>query len=299
MPRNLADEILVGAFDMHAHAYPEFSLEFPCRYTPKEHVAMMVEAGMGGVILKSHVWPCISLVEQLKIDFPGFNVISSITLNEGVGGMEPYVVEMAAKQGAKMAWLPTWSAHNDLERGGISKQIAKYVPTFQKYIDGGGLRLLDESGKAIEKVRNVLEIARDYDMVVSTGHISPIEALGVAEAAKDIGFKKLILCHPDSNSVKANLEQIKTFAEMGFYVELCALGLTPMHYRVTPAELGDVVRTVGAEHCVMSTDYFFAFDSASPELLRSLINVLLNVGITEGELRVIARQVPMELLNIE
>lgn len=42
MLRNLADELLQGAIDMHCHAYPEFSMEFPCRYTPDEHIQMMM-----------------------------------------------------------------------------------------------------------------------------------------------------------------------------------------------------------------------------------------------------------------
>ena len=43
MLRNLADELLQGAIDMHCHAYPEFSMEFPCRYTPDEHIQMMID----------------------------------------------------------------------------------------------------------------------------------------------------------------------------------------------------------------------------------------------------------------
>lgn len=49
MLRNLADELLQGAIDMHCHAYPEFSMEFPCRYTPDEHIQMMIDCGMGAL----------------------------------------------------------------------------------------------------------------------------------------------------------------------------------------------------------------------------------------------------------
>lgn len=298
MQMNLSDELVQGAIDTHCHAYPEFSTEFPCRYTPEEHIALMVEKGMKGVVLKSHVWPTMALAELLRPKFPDFNIFSSITLNDGVGGMVPWAVESAAKQNAKMVWLPTWSAQNDIERGGISRTIAKYVPTFQQYIDQGGHRLVDEEGHVRREVLDVLAVCREYDLVVSTGHNSPQEALAVAKSAADMGFKKLVLCHPDSNSVKANMEQIAEFARLGGYVELCALGLTPMHYRITPAQFGEIVKLVGPDRCILSTDYFFAWDASSPEQLRALVNALLFAGISPEDIRMMATQTPSHLLGI-
>lgn len=299
MLRNLADELLQGAIDMHCHAYPEFSMEFPCRYTPDEHIQMMIDCGMGGVVLKSHVWPTMGLVSTLKRQFPDFTIVGSITLNDGVGGMAPWVVESAAKQNARVVWFPTWSAHNDIERGGISKLIGSYVPSFQDCIDQGGRRMTNDDGGVRKEVMSVLEVCRDYDMVTCTGHISPVESIAVARAAADIGLKKLILSHPDSGSVKATIEQMSEFSRYGGYIELCALGLTPIHHRITPSQLKNIVQMVSAEKCVMSTDYFFAWDSASPELMRSLISALLYVGVTAEAIRTINRETPQMLLNIK
>lgn len=298
MQIDAADELLRGAIDMHCHAYPEFSLDFPCRYTPEVHIQKMIDAGMGGVVLKSHVWPTMSIASILQESFPDFRIFSSITLNDGVGGMAPWVVESAAKQNAKVVWLPTWSAQNDIERGGISKLIASYVPTFQTYIQGGGNRITDEDGRVRKEVLDVIAICRDYDMLVCTGHISPAESIAVAKLSSDIGLKKLVLSHPDSGSVKANEEQINEFAKYGGYVELCALGLTPIHHRITPEQLGHTVRMIGAERCILSTDYFFAWDSGSPEMMRSLICALLHDGITMDEIRLMNNRIPHTLLSI-
>lgn len=295
---NLSDELLQGAFDMHCHAYPEFSLEFPCRYSTAEHLSMMAAAGMGGVVLKSHCWPTMALVEQLKESFPDFHIFSSVTLNDGVGGVSPWVVESAAKQNAKFVWLPTWSSWHDITRGGISKTMAKYLPTFQQYIDQGGHHMLNEDGSVRKELLDVLAVCRDYDMVVSTGHISPTEAIAVAKSAADIGLKKVVLCHPDSNSVKASMEQIAEFTRWGGYVELCSMGLTPLHHRITPAEYGQMVEIAGPDHCILSTDYFFSWDAGSPEQLRGLINVLLHVGVSAEDIRTMASATPKYLLNI-
>ena len=159
--------------------------------------------------------------------------------------------------------------------------------------------MTNDDGGVRKEVMSVLEVCRDYDMVTCTGHISPVESIAVARAAADIGLKKLILSHPDSGSVKATIEQMSEFSRYGGYIELCALGLTPIHHRITPSQLKNIVQTVGAEKCVMSTDYFFAWDSASPELMRSLISALLYVGVTAEAIRTINRETPQMLLNIK
>ena len=48
-----------------------------------------------------------------------------------------------------------------------------------------------------------------------------------------------------------------------------------------------------------STDYFFEWDSPSPELMRSLISALLYAGISAEDIRRIVSVVPGKLLEIE
>ena len=293
-----ADELLRGAIDMHCHAYPEFSADFPCRYSPAEHIALMEQAGMGGVVLKSHFWPTVSLAEQLGTQFPDFPIVSSITLNDCVGGLSPWAVESAARQGARVVWFPTWSSRNDIRRGGISKTIAAYLPTFPAYLNGGGHTLTGEDGQICPQAKAVLEVCRDYDLTVCTGHISPEESLALARCAADMGFGKLVLSHPDSGSVQASLEQVGEFARLGGYIELCALGLTPIHHRISPSQMAQMARAAGGERCILSTDYFFAWDASSPEQLRGLLHALLYAGLEPEVLRAMVRDIPRALLGL-
>jgi hypothetical protein len=296
---SLVDELLRGAIDMHCHAYPEFSVEFPCRYTPAEHIELMRQAGMGGVVLKSHFWPTVALAEQLKEQFPDFLIVSSVTLNDCVGGLSPWAVEAAARQRAKVVWMPTWSARNDVKRAGISKTISKYLPTFRGYINAGGHALTDGAGQLRPEAKSVLEVCRDYDMTVCTGHIAPEESLALARCAADIGLRKVVLSHPDSGSVRATLEQIEEFTGYGGYIELCALGLTPIHHRVTPEQMARMAQVAGVEQCILSTDYFFAWDASSPEQLRGLLNALLFAGLDPEALRAMSHDIPRRLLGLD
>ena len=76
----LADELLRGAIDLHVHGYPEISLDVRTRVEDFEIASLAQESGMGGFVLKSHVWPTVGKVYYLKKKFPKLHIISSITL---------------------------------------------------------------------------------------------------------------------------------------------------------------------------------------------------------------------------
>ena len=74
------------------------------------------EMGMKAIVVKCHhlgTAPLVSLVNKMV---PGFTLVGSLTLNGGVGGLSPEVVEVAAKAGAKVIWMPTYSSVVDFRK---------------------------------------------------------------------------------------------------------------------------------------------------------------------------------------
>jgi hypothetical protein len=295
---NIVDELLQGSIDMHCHAYPEFSLEFPNRFSNEDNIRMMREAGMAGVVLKSHLWPPIATAYALGRDFPDFAVIGSVTLNDSAGGLAPWAVESAARQGGKVVWLPTWSARNDLHRGGISKPMAQYVTSMRAVRETDGLTLLDDNGELVKSVYEIIALCKEFDLMLCTGHISIAESLAVAKAAEQAGYFRLAFTHPDSHSIGAQRKQVLAMAEMGSYIEICALGLTPIFHRISPREFAEIIHAVGAERCFLSTDYFYDWCPPIPELMRILMHALLHEGVTSEKIRVMSRDIPRFLLSM-
>jgi len=293
-----ADDLLRGAIDMHFHGYPEFSLEVPRRYTDEESAGLMVKAGMRGVVLKSHFWPTTGLAYYLRKAIPGLEFFSSITFNSCVGGIQKWALESAVKQGAKVAWMPSWSARNDIKRNGVVHMIRGYLPSVEKFLEADGIAIIDERGKLFPVIGEFLSLIKGYDMALFTSHISILESLELAREAKRIGFKKLILNHPDSRSIGASFEQIVEFAALGGYVEICALGLMPMFLRITPQELKKIIQTVGAGRCILTSDYAFEWSPSGPEKLRMLISALLEVGVKGEEIVEMAQANPKILLGL-
>lgn len=293
------DQLLEGAIDLHCHGYPEISFDVKMRVEDLEAAQLAAQAGMKGFVLKSHMWPTIGRVYQMKDKIEGVEVWSSITLNTSSGGLSPWVTESALKQGVKVIWMPTWSAKNDLQRGGFSRLLKPWLSTLNQIEpETDGLTVLNDSGEIDGKVKEILALAKDYDVAIFTGHISPEEALAIAREAKKMGFKKLLFSHPDSNAVGATMEHVKEMAKMGFFIETTFLGLLPAFWRISVKEVCQRIREVGAERWVLSTDTFFEWTSPPSEMMRMFIGSMLAGGMSEDEIKTMVQRNPGELLNV-
>jgi hypothetical protein len=133
------DHLLEGAIDLHHHGYPEISFDVRTRLEDVEEFEHSRRAGMAAVVLKSHMWPTVGRAYLLSRAVPGIDIIPSITLNSVVGGFSPIAVESAALQGARVLFMPTWSARNDLERSGFSRLMRRYVPSVGAIAPEAGL----------------------------------------------------------------------------------------------------------------------------------------------------------------
>ena len=296
----LADELLNNAIDMHCHCYPEFSLDSMKRMEDLEWMTLAARMGMRGAVLKSHFWPTMSNVYYLQKQVPeGFKVFSSITLNVNCGGVVAYAAEAAASLGAKAVWMPTWSSKNNQRlKWGMSEMIKKLVPSIEHYAFEG-LSVLDAEGKLVREAREIIEVSKDKDLVLFTGHLSAAESVEMARQAKAIGFKKLVFGHPDSHSINASVEQMKEFAGTGGYVEFCFLGTLSLLQDKHPRDMFKLIKEVGPDRCILSTDSFFDWVPPAPEIMRMAIANLLQLGITKEEMRMMVQRNPAVLLDLE
>ncbi|HOG15706.1 MAG TPA: DUF6282 family protein [Syntrophales bacterium] len=292
-----ADRLLEGSIDTHCHGYPEISYDVKMRVEDLEAFRLAAQAKMKGIVLKSHMWPTIGRLYQMQDKIEGIQVWSSITLNTSSGGLSPWITESALKQGVKVIWLPTWSARNDIARGGFCRLMKPWLPSLDKITPEQGLSVVDASGELDPNVKEILGLAKDYDVAVFTGHISPEESLAVAREAKKMGFKKLLMSHPDSRAVGATMDQVKEFAGMGYFIETTFLGLLPAFWRLSIQDLCARIREVGARRWVLSTDTFFEWSAPPSEMMRMFIASMLAAGMPSEDVDLMVRKNPSELLN--
>jgi hypothetical protein len=228
-----------------------------------------------------------------------FTVWSSITLNPLIGGLQPTTVEAAAAHGAKVVFFPTWGSRNDHGHGGVVRRqvIDKLLPSFGPYLDAAAIQVL-EHGALHPAVTDILEVAKGLDLVVSTGHLSVVESLAVAEAAANIGFRRLVFAHPFSPSIAASTSFIDDIAATGAIVELTAVLTMLPKPPVRLLDIYETIRRIGANRVVISSDVFFNWLPPHAEMLSMFVGQLRSLGVTDAEFTAMLVDNPANLLGV-
>lgn len=291
----LVDQLLVGAIDLHHHGFPEINFELRTRTEDLEEIRNSQRAGMGGVVIKSHMWPTVGRAYLLRSMVPGIDVIPSITLNTVVGGFNPTSIESAAEQDARVLFMPTWSAANDLRRGGVSKFFSGYLKGIAALKPERGLTVTGPDGKVLPEVKECLAVAAHYGMCVFTGHISPRESIALAGCAKDYGIDEVVFSHPDSNSVGATRDEIREMNALGAVCEFCALGF--LYQRISPKTALEILADVTADRAIITTDYFYDWVPPGAEMMRMLIGTFLRHGVPAADITRMVKTNPERLLR--
>lgn len=293
----LYDELIEGAVDLHCHVDLEFSKQQPKREPEPDWLPKAEAIGMRGVVLKSHWWPTINLVPYILNSVNTKVALwSSVAMNVVAGGPSPCVIEACAALGGKMVFLPTWSARNDILRKGFSHRIRSVYDRFDS-LENPGFVFTDEGGRLLPTAKDLIECCKSYNLVLGTGHVSWQESLAFCQAARDIGFKNLVVNHPLSPMIGAPLDALKRAAELGGFVEVCWNQLAPG--RMDSPELVAKIREIGLNRVVASTDYFRPYSPNPPELMRMFLGLLHEGGLSKDEVKQVGCINPARAMGLE
>lgn len=294
--RTAADALLEGAIDLHAHIFPQVFTEEPGRVLDHEWAQLARECGMRGFAMKSHLWPTMAQARILNEVYPEVTALGAIVLNSNVGGLSPFAAESAVRLGAKVIWMPTYTSANDIKVGAYSKQIAA---AYRQAPPAQGLTVFGGDGKILPEVEAILEIARDADAAVATGHLSAEEGVALARRAKEIGLPKFIFTHPLIFIVNAADAQMREVADLGYVVEFTWISAFPMWQGLDPKKVAQTARALGPERCIMTTDAQLDWNPPPPEMLRMFIATMLRLGLGEEEVRWMVQRNPARLAGLD
>ena len=292
----LYDDMLEGAIDIHCHIDLEFSARERKREPEFAWIPKAEAMAMRGVVLKSHWWPTINVVPYiLGTTKTNLSLWSSVALNITAGGPNPCVIESCAELGGKMVFLPTWSARNDVERGGFSHRIKSYY-RHSAELENPQYYFLDDRGKLIPRGRDIIACCKEFDLTLGMGHVSWQESLAFIEAARDIGFNRTVINHAQNPLIGGPIDALRRAGEMGGFVEVCWNILAPG--RMDAAELVRQLRAIGLNQVIASTDYFRPYSPHPAELMRMFLGMLYEGGLTKEEIKLVAATNPARLLAL-
>lgn len=286
---------------MHVHGYPDVGLDWQMRTDDLTMVRLARDAGLSGIVLKSHFWPTMdrALILNRRLDDPAFEVYGSITLNHLVGGVSPMAVEAAALHGARVVFMPTWGSRNDHGHGGVIRReiIDRVLPTFGPRLETGALTVTDGNGNLRPEARDVLDVAKAHSLVVSTAHVSVEESLAIAGGAADIGHDKLIFGHPFSRSVQADPAAMREMADRGALIEMTHTHTVMARPPARIVDIHEAVVALGPERVILTTDVFFPWQPPQAESFRMFVGQLRDQGCSDEDLRTMVVSNPARLLS--
>ncbi|HEX6025640.1 MAG TPA: DUF6282 family protein [Solirubrobacter sp.] len=243
---------LRGAYDLHIHVDPDVVGRIVDDVTLAKRFA---ERGLAGFALKSHYTSTAERARVVNNVVPETRVIGTITLNAAVGGLNPLAVEIAAREGARIVWMPTVDAVN--EAGARDREYA-HPPMWvriQRELRDLGLEpppvpVLDDDGKPLQDLLDVLGVIARHQLVLATGHLGRDEIFAVIDAAD--GIEHIVVTHPEFPAQDLSIDDQVALARKGAILERC---FTTAHTgKCTWEHMAEGIRATGVENNLLSTD---------------------------------------------
>ena len=151
----------------------------------------------------------------------------------------------------------------------------------------------------LPETREILALVREHDAILATGHVSAAEHYTVVKDFAHDG--KVLLTHAteDLAGPKLTAAQCRELADLGAWVELCAMTCIGGLATKTVAEMSATIRAVGVDRVTLGTDFGQKINPHPAAGLQTYADALFAEGLTEAEIRRMACTNPCELLGVD
>jgi hypothetical protein len=176
-----------------------------------------------------------------------------------VGGMNALAVEVAAREGARIVWMPTVDSPAETA-GRTEPKEGDKVPQWallQHELRSLGLgvdpvHVTDPDGRLLPETRHVLRAIARHGLILATGHLARDDTFAIVNAALEEGVADIVVTHPEFPCQDFSIEDQQALAERGCLIERCLS--TPLSGKTTWEHVFDGVRAVGVERSLFSSD---------------------------------------------
>jgi hypothetical protein len=286
-PSDRARTLVEGAYDLHVHVGPDVPTR---RIDDRTLAGRFAELGLAGFALKSHYTSTAERAQIVSGLVPGVQAIGTLTLNQAVGGMNALAVEIAAREGARIVWMPTVDSPAETA-GRTEPKPGDRVPQWAKLqheLRGLGLgvdpvHVTGGDGQLLPETRDVLRAIARHGLILATAHLSRDDTFAVVDGAIEEGVAHIVVTHPEFPCQDISVADQVALAGRGCLIERCFT--TPHSGKTTWEHVFDGVRAVGAERTLFSSDLGNPDYPAVEDGLALWADRLLGSGFGEDEVR--------------
>ena len=295
-------KLLKGAIDLHIHADPSF-MKRSCDIM--EAAEECCRAGMLAIGVKDHhvstaMGAYFANKYMRRYENNPFTVYGSICLNNAVG-FNPRAVYAALKLGAKIVYLPTVAAPAHIRLLAPKSENSHFIPQKIKAEQETPLPVIDNNGELLPPIAEILDIIKEADALLATGHVDYDETMAVVKYAKKIGLKKVSLTHLPHFTTR-DYKKLDKIVEIGGIAEvnLCLMEpQTPEECRMTEQEFCEYIRHFGPERCSFCSDAGSVVVPKPVDYFRQGVGLLIDNGFTDDEIRTMVTVNPKKLIGYE
>lgn len=275
------DALMQGSIDLHCHSGPSV---MPRRLDHIEAIEEAASAGMRGLLFKDHYYSATPVVELLKDRYKdnGVALFSGVPLNNSVGGLNPYAVDHGLKLGARIIWMPTFSAANHIRTGHRKLLLQTKVPMLPATM----LSVVDDKGQLKDEVKFILDQIAEFDAVLSAGHLHISEIWPLFEEAKKRGVSRRMVQHP-TYTIGASLKDIRELADGGAFLEhsLCMYIDESRFKHWEKEDLKEVIDAGTIDQTILGSDLGQIKNPTPVTGFRAVIKLCIEVGYSDEEIR--------------
>jgi hypothetical protein len=253
----------------------------------------MLELGMAGFVMKSHYTATAERARVVRAAVPPIEAFGSIALNRAVGGINPLAVEIAAREGARIVWMPTVDALNEAHEREAppGAKVPVWVRLQRELLERGieiePIAVLDADGRPTAQTRDVLAVVAEHGITLATGHLGRDEIFAIVDAAREQGVARIVVTHPEFPSQDLSVSEQRALVERGgVLLERCFT--TPHTGKISWERWLAAIREAGPEHSVLSTDLGQVFNPPVADGMALMVDRLLGAGFDEQEVRTMA-----------
>lgn len=284
-------DFLTGAIDLHVHSRPDV---IPRLGTSIDIARAAARARMRAIVLKDHLFPSFLKAEVTQQAVPDIRVFGGITLNASVGGLNVQAVKGALMGGAKVVMFPTWDSQLYFKKPDKSRiQLQHSLGEAPKLV-----QVVGEDGKLFLEAERILGLLAEHpDVILSSGHLGPEEALPVVARARECGIRRIVIEHPNAGRHFSE-EDLLRLVSAGAILNISYNAYNPAVGKRDPKEAVEMIRTVGAEHCTLITDGGQPYSPMPAETMRVFSEILYHLGLTLEQIFTMTKINPALLLGL-
>jgi hypothetical protein len=285
--------LLEGAYDIHVHASPDV---VPRAMDVIQIAKAAHDKRMAGLLIKDHTTSTTGRVYAINHLLKGScRFFSALALNAPVGFVNLPAVESALRSGTDLIYFPTYGARNHIKKWGLGKPPTAFPVSRD---DKKGFSLLEASNKVKHNINTILNLIANFDAILGTGHLSPVESLELIKYARKADVKRIIITHASESVVDMDPDQQKEAATMGAMIEHCFFAVTDMcPGKIQLETIRDQIRYVGVSSSILSTDFGQVKNVSPLEGFSYYLEKMQVLGFSEDELRVMIHDNPKKLIE--